>query len=113
MKQGVLLFRHRKCLILILAFKKVRTQILLRKERVRELTSKKPVAVIITMNASARSSIPPSSPLSMIPMPAERLSVWETSMRWSVRKRRPWSTLCEPRLTMAAPMMRATLARRA
>lgn len=77
-------------------------------------TLRKSVAVIITTKASARSSIRASSASLTCagPTPAERFSVCVTSMRCSIRKRRPCTMLWEPRLTMAAPMMRATEARR-
>lgn len=73
------------------------------------LTSRNPVAVMSTMNASARSSIRSSRPRGVAPMPADRLSTWATSILCSVRKRRPWMTLCEPRESTAAPMMRQIL----
>lgn len=78
------------------------------------LTSKKSVAVIRIMNASASSATHSSSALvsTDVPMPAERFSTCMMSMRCVVRKRRPCRTLCEPRLRMATPMMRATLTSR-
>ncbi len=71
-------------------------------------TSRNPVAVISTMKASARSPILFSRAGAMEPMPADRLRMCVTSILCSVRKRRPWSTLCAPRLRTAAPTIRVT-----
>ena len=62
----------------------------------------------MTTKESASSATLSDSPSSTCPIPADRFSVCATSMRWSVRKRRPCAALCDARETSAAEMMRAT-----